>query len=561
MAEEAPLGPRQLDIGKLTDEQFQEMCSLLVRLEFPDARSTDNPDGGADTLLARPEGGWERAWQAKRYTGTVYWGKCRDSLDRAVKNYGVERMTFCFARNLTVGQEKNFQKKLVGKHKGVIVDYWNKDEIVARLNGSEEGQRIARHYFGDPLGDKQQMLRAIRAGGELETLSDVIERKRPSGEFLKEHDPFYSYSVIEYEQGYDAPGHPDAAVSFLSTQDGVTERIDAVPRDDDALERFTPTVRLRFPNDKAGKRLAEELERALRQHRDFSAEGIEFEFEQLPPLFEKDVGKVGKGTVTLTAIKPVPAPWVAEMTARSERWTDTVTMNMEMLDPPPKGWDVGFAGHFAGMTLTILLAWRGAHGEVSFNWRHEIVDAPARDQLRALRFLAAMHGPGELVMRDLVGGRQELRQDLAESDLDETTLLLIDLMENIVTIEDWTGETIDIPEQFTGQDANEIAFAAAKIRKRELPVTFTDAKLDVLPEAIDKLREGGEIVIEEDMGLRVFGREIRFARTRFVMPEYEVEDLGPIGNDGAHKVVLRPVGGPVSTAYMLGPPRKAEPAA
>jgi hypothetical protein len=99
-------------------------------------------------------------------------------------------------------------------------------------------------------------------------------------------------------------------------------------------------------------------------------------------------------------------------------------------------------------------------------------------------------------MRDIVGGRQELRQDLAESELDEMSLLLIDLMENIVTIEDWTGETIEIPEQFTGQDANDIAFAAAAIRKRELPVTFSDAKLGVLPEGVDQLpavdcHEGG----------------------------------------------------------------------
>jgi hypothetical protein len=65
-----------------------------------------------------------------------------------------------------------------------------------------------------------------------------------------------------------------------------------------------------------------------------------------------------------------------------------------------------------------------------------------------------MHGSGDLVMRDVVGGRPELRQDLDQSELDETSLLLIDLMENIVTIEDWTGEAIEIPEEFTGEDAN-----------------------------------------------------------------------------------------------------------
>lgn len=176
MAEEKPLGPRKFDFGELTDEDFEEMCHELVRLEWPDVVKTAAPDGGADTLLPLKEGGWERAWQAKRYTGTIYWSKCKESLDRVVDTYKVDRVTFCFAKNLTKKQQRKFDSDLKGRHDGVGVDFWDKAALTYRLYGSDEGKRIARHYFGDPAHDKELMVRAIRAGGELEGGGDAVER-------------------------------------------------------------------------------------------------------------------------------------------------------------------------------------------------------------------------------------------------------------------------------------------------------------------------------------------------------------------------------------------------
>lgn len=196
-ANEQPLGPRRLNLGALTDEDFEEVCFLVVRLEFPEAIKLDNPDGGADSALpSEDRATYLRCWQAKRYTEHIRWGHCKDSLDRAVVRWRMSRYTFCFARNLTEGQEKKFQTDLVGRHAGVRVDYWSHSRLESALLTSEQGERIARHFYGDPVGDAQAIARALRAGGELSSGEHAADRLSAIAEFLARHDPHGSGSAV-----------------------------------------------------------------------------------------------------------------------------------------------------------------------------------------------------------------------------------------------------------------------------------------------------------------------------------------------------------------------------
>jgi hypothetical protein len=102
-------------------------------------------------------------------------------------------MTFCFARNLSDKQHAQFQKQLVGRHPGVLVDFWDLAEILLRLDSSEAGKRIARHYFTDSVRDRELMLRTIRAGGDLAPANKLIERALPIGETTARNDPFFEY--------------------------------------------------------------------------------------------------------------------------------------------------------------------------------------------------------------------------------------------------------------------------------------------------------------------------------------------------------------------------------
>ena len=49
----------------------------------------------------------------------------------------------------------------------MLVDFWDLAEILLRLDSSEAGKRVARHYFTDSVRDRELMLRTIRAGGDL----------------------------------------------------------------------------------------------------------------------------------------------------------------------------------------------------------------------------------------------------------------------------------------------------------------------------------------------------------------------------------------------------------
>jgi hypothetical protein len=66
MASEKPLGPRCLDFGALTDDDFEVLSYLVVLLEFPDAVRLRAPDLGADSALpAGADRKYTRCWQAK----------------------------------------------------------------------------------------------------------------------------------------------------------------------------------------------------------------------------------------------------------------------------------------------------------------------------------------------------------------------------------------------------------------------------------------------------------------------------------------------------------------
>jgi len=537
----------------MTDEDFQQMCHRLVLLEHPGAVSTDNPDSGADSLLPNPKDGWDEGWQAKRYGGTIYWSKCKDSLDRAVATYGIDKMTFCFPRNLTQGQHKKFNLELVGRHEGVEVGLWDRDKLLAMLNGSDEGQRIAVHYFGEDPQNKEPLLRAFRAGGELETAEQAFERARPIGEFLS-RDPFFRYPQFTHEVGEDEPPlSKGTMISVSSTEGDITVRVDAIPRDEDAAKRFAPALSIGFTDDEEGGEAARRFNEAMERGRPVSLDkGIEVTPKQMPPLLAKHVGERIRGSL---AIRPHIPPWNARVEAITDRGHETLEIRLESDEEIPDDWDTRLSASFGGLELSVLMRWR-EHGQININYRYSFDNSPARDQVRTLKFVLTLLGGGEMVITDIDGRRPDLRQPTEEQEPDDSLLGLLEFLENVVVIEDWIGERFDLPNHIDPEDAERAALFAAVIKERSMPVRWENARAEVPPESLAELQSGKEIKIVQDIGGNFLGREIPLAVGTMVLPEVEVRDLGPVpDNQELHRVeMVPPDGEPAQLAWSLEPP-------
>jgi hypothetical protein len=109
----------RFDFGRLPADAYEELCYLVVAIEFPQAVRLANPDGGLDSGIPHAGGTFSRCWQAKRFTGDIAWKKCEESLDAAVSNWGIEHCTFCFAKDLTASQHRTFHERLGGRHGGL----------------------------------------------------------------------------------------------------------------------------------------------------------------------------------------------------------------------------------------------------------------------------------------------------------------------------------------------------------------------------------------------------------------------------------------------------------
>ena len=557
MTREEPIGPRKLPLGELTDEDFQQLCHRLVRLEFPDARSTDIPDGGADSILARPGGGWERAWQAKRYTGHIHWSKCKESLDRAVRTYAISRMTFCFARNLTGDQHKAFQKQLAGRHDNVAVDFWDLDELLARLDGSDEGRRAARHYFGDPPHANEAMLRAVRAGGALDSAEKAIERAGAIGEFLDTRDPFFTYPAHQFGFGIEMPLAPGTIMAVSKTEGGRTVRLDAVPRDSDALAKYGPQLRIEFDPDDIGERAARALDEAIRQHQSVTIEeGFKITPERLPPLFADMVGRPARARLQLTP-EP-PKPWQIVFHAATDRGDETLRMTLDPMTKPPAGWHAGFRGDYGGVAVRLTVrSVQGGGIEIRINWQHTADDSPTHEQADALRFLCALHGSGELTISDEGRGWPDLKHELQAKPFELGSLL--EFLENVVVIEDWTGEEVPIPDSIDATEAGFVAMVANAIRRGRLPMRWESSVIAADEDGRKHLAPHSAVRMEHVLRMRLLGSEVTLGRGVLDVAEAKVRDLGPVEGDPAiHRIELRPVGDePMETDWVLLPPKAA----
>jgi len=482
-------------------------------------------------------GGWHRAWQYKRFASSkVNWRQCEESFDHAVDNYGVGHVTFCFPHDLTGGPEIEFERRFAQRRQGVRADWWGMTELHAQAEATPEGRRAVRWAFGPTVDEEREaMHEALALGGELEGADGVLGRLRALGRWLARRDEYFAYAAHSWEVGQPEPAAPAGTVmSVLEGDEEVLERIDAVYRHHEEAEVSPVGIRISFAPDEAGRRAHESFLEATREGRSLRLEeGFSWAFDSLPSLFSDDLEELEPVALI---IEPLPSrpPETMHATLRidGERGRETLDLDLEGVASPAGSNSLAWRGRSPGLELALTLRSRhGGGGETVVDATSKPSEtAPIREQLRTLRFMRALHVPGELLITDRSRPGHRLALPLSDRGPDEQLDGFIAVLQALVLIEDWSGERLSLPHEFDPTDLRGILGLAAGLRAGGWPVEVGDIYLPVHQAP----SEEKAYFLQQEVGYRLLGRQVWLGVMTFPVPEVEIVETSVPG-----KVVAR----------------------
>ena len=180
-------------------------------------------------------------------------------------------------------------------------------------------------------------------------------------------------------------------------------------------------------------------------------------------------------------------------------------------------------------------------------------DATARADI--LDFLRVLHRGGELRIidtdRNQAIGTLEVPSAPFDADLQRDSVFLGD----VATLEEWAGMVLPLPIEVSAAEVARIAQAAAMIRAREVPVTFTGDIAATVPRGV---AGADEIELEQDFGVTVFGFEVPLGVGRVRLP-VSIGHVEPAPEDPAlMRATLHPTVAD-AVVFMLSPPPERTP--
>ena len=516
--DEAP-GPRKLDLAGMDPGDFEEIAHRLVRVTYATSRHTGNPDSGADTLLPKDgQRGWDRAWQARRYsTDENHWKSCENALDGAVAAYGIAYYTFVFPKNLGETATLTFDERLKTRHDGVTVDYWDLSELLAQLDETAAGRRIARSFFGPSREDFEQGLLAAVASGnaQLKTGGDVMDRLRALATWLELNDPHYAYETHTWNAGQpEAARNPGTVVSHYEIDERTGQRIDARLRDDtDINADRLPSVTVEFDPTEAGRAASEAILDAERRNVSVNVtEGITVKMAGLPGLWVDRDGQPLRPT-QFHVIPQLPdglEPIDTLVRAVTDDGPETldVTLHAVLVE----GWHQTWRGSESGMTIEVAMRPRrdGEKGtESRLHLRYALPSGTsARKALPGAKFAEAASRATriEIVPPDA----DAMRFDTNSAPADGLRAL-VTVVEAAATVEEWTGERIPMPDRFDDDGTIGALLAAAATIRAGGQEGMAAGMRCTLSGPIDVPENGTAdiaMVLQEEIGCDIGGRVI-----------------------------------------------------
>ena len=531
----APIGPREFAFERLSPKQFEFLCQLLIKNEFPEAVGTEDPDGGADMVLAGSDSSWERAWQVKRFTGTVRWAQCRASLTEAIATYQITRMTFCFARDLTLGQLRSWVR-LQQEFLAADLDFWAKTDLTSRLIGSEQGERIANVFFVGPPPSGPDINRMLRAGVLLESGRDALDRIVALVEQASQRDPNYTYAFLGIESDRTSPPTPGTMMSVTQLSQGASSRIDAIPRTEGLASANPPVLTITFDDGEHGRRAAAAFEQASRSPTPTTVnEGFTISPTNLPDLFEELIGSPHPASITLSP-QP-PPPWEIICEAVTDRGLASFPFTLRRADGQP---DEGLrlTGTRYGATIDLQMLPQGELVQMSATLSHWLDDSTLVEHAEALRFMVASCGSGTLTIRDRSGRVPPIVSSVTSQPSDADWIL--GLIEDMAYVQAVTGIQFEIPDTITTEDAAWFRTAAEVFRDGMTTLRWSGRL--ITGELADPLPDNeGAVRIEENLTISLLGHEISLGRGVLNLERIKLVDRGAVPEDSTRRIIeLRP---------------------
>lgn len=554
-----PHGPEDYPIGALEPGRFESLVFLLARATDPGVVPVRARDHGLDARLPNARGRTLRGWQAKRYTAAINWEECRSSVRRAVAFWRPPRITFCFPRELSGGEQSSFRTEVADHFPQVRLDFWPGGELQRLLRDTEEGQRAVAWLFANPGADREAMLRALAVGGELEDTRQAAERQAVIQEFM-DRDPHLQYTMVSRSPG--GPVTPPADPTFLSVTlvvGGQEVRVDASARYGGALEDLGAVPQLAFTDDNAGREALETIARLTREGgRATISAGLGTLMPTVPVGLRGLMPEEGLWGAAEVIVETPAESAAHEFRQPVVAQAGGTELGM-VLGPgdPPQEWVGTLRGSVGGVELFFSVRGPEEDIESRLDWRYSRGEGSGLEQLLGVRvMLAALRGDTVEVVQPedghvLMSGTLDAPDD---ADTWQEELVAREaFLGYVAELEAWLGEPLYPPAHPSPSDAGVLATIIPLVRQPEAPITWQ--RIELAPGATAPTGEGPfQFALFQPLHAQLFDQYIYLGMQLLHLPEGRVEAHGD------HLTVL-PVGDTGQGTSRLHHPEEAPPEA
>ncbi len=533
-------------------DPFERLVYELAHRQEHEVQRLATPDGGADTVRPATDNSPAKVWQAKHYPDKIDWGKCEKSFESSVERWGPSDIVFVFPRDFSEQLQKSFHSRLVtpGKKKGIKVTSWTQADLIRLLNEHDD---LRVRFFGKTQeGPSAGLERMLQTGGRLETAPDLIDRAKTMAGFTEQSDPKFTYTTTSAGASAPAPNWGELPFMTVAVGDQKT-RVEVATWPREGVEVQRPTFS--FNDDEAGQKARLAATEALAEGKEAVVrDGAQIQVDA-PKLFaEMEPFSSGSGgQMSLKPGEPIPL----RMQIESPLGDETYEIEIRPVPFAP-GAVASFAG-YAGKALVVISIRLLEEPMVQANVTMRGVFTPSPDEnLQTATTLLAFNSHTNLSLDsdrlfpasgEISGSftGQEGNDALTSEQLEELEHRKR-LFENLVLIQQKTGQEITIPDEYSWEDVAAAETAAEILRKRTGTVTVGELTAEIenpaeIPGLPDKLLDGE---VRRPLAMEIFGQEIELGEAVYPIPKMKITEVAHHGTqaDSPARVVLEVDGDP-----------------